>query len=235
MTMFSKEKNPSKCQNPNPTGNSVHGKMKPVKKEMCSKMGLTRTGDHSANQGKQSVSWGRKELISSNGTHIPITATQVFDHAMIHQGLGFTYSENHAGILSAGTVDLLLVTGDKPVHMRVLKVSSTGSPISALYYEDAVTSAQGTAEAIGNNNRTSTKTSECTLTSTPTVTDVGNLMGADIYPSQGGGQSGSSGTLAGGEWILKAGTQYLIRFTNDDNSASDIAINMFWYEPDNRT
>lgn len=52
MTNFSKEKNPSKQENPNPTGNSVHGTMKPVKCKSAAKMGLTKTGDHSANRGK---------------------------------------------------------------------------------------------------------------------------------------------------------------------------------------
>jgi len=46
MTNFSKEKNPSKQENPNPTGNSVCGTMKPVKVKEVAKMGLTKTGDN---------------------------------------------------------------------------------------------------------------------------------------------------------------------------------------------
>ena len=52
MTNFSKEKNPAKQENPNPTGNSVSGVMKPVKGVKAASMKLTKTGDHSANQGK---------------------------------------------------------------------------------------------------------------------------------------------------------------------------------------
>ena len=50
--MFSKEKNPSKQENPNPTGNSVSGTMKPTTAKISASMKLTKTGDHSANQGK---------------------------------------------------------------------------------------------------------------------------------------------------------------------------------------
>lgn len=46
MTNFSKCKNPAKIENPNPTGNSVHGTMKPVKVKEAAGMGLTKTGDY---------------------------------------------------------------------------------------------------------------------------------------------------------------------------------------------
>lgn len=45
MTNFSKDKKlPPKIENPNPTGNSVCGNMKPVKAHGAAKMGLTKTG-----------------------------------------------------------------------------------------------------------------------------------------------------------------------------------------------
>ena len=49
---FSKCSNPAKQENPKPTGNSVHGTMNPVKVKEAASMKLTKTGDHSANQGK---------------------------------------------------------------------------------------------------------------------------------------------------------------------------------------
>ena len=51
MTNFSKCKNPAKIENPKPTGNSVSGTMKPVKVKEAASMKLSKTGDHSANQG----------------------------------------------------------------------------------------------------------------------------------------------------------------------------------------
>ena len=43
---FSKCSKPAKIENPNPTGNSVHGTMDSVKVKSASEMGLTRTGDN---------------------------------------------------------------------------------------------------------------------------------------------------------------------------------------------
>lgn len=48
---FSKEKNPSKIENPMPTGNSVSGTMNPVKVKEAASMKLTKTGG-SHNRGK---------------------------------------------------------------------------------------------------------------------------------------------------------------------------------------
>ena len=181
------------------------------------------------------MSWDSVDLTSSNGTKIPIRAIQVFDHAMIHQGLGFTHNDRHDGIAAAATLDHLFVTGDHKIHMRVLEVESTGAPVSLAYYEDTVTSADGTLETSGNNNRTSSKTPETSVYTGPTITNIGNQIGETILPSTGGGNSGAVGILAGGEWVLKPNSKYLIRFTNEDTQPTDVVFTFFWYEPHNRT
>lgn len=180
------------------------------------------------------MSWYSQQLTHSNGTTIPIHAVQVFDHAMIHQGLGFTHSAVYT-VGAAANLDLLLATGEHSIHVRALKVASTGAPLESAYYLSPTTSAAGTPVSVGNNNLTSSKVTECTLTSSPTVTAVGTRLGGDIFPSYGGGQAGSSGTLAGGEWVLPANTDILIRVTNNDNASIDLSFNFFWYEPHNRT
>ena len=178
------------------------------------------------------MSWGSQHLRYFNGTKIPIVATQDFDHAMIHLGKGFTHVSRHNALAAAASFDHLLVTGPHPVHMRVLHVQSEGAPVSFIYYEDTVVSANGTAAGIGNNNRVSSIVSECSMYHGPTVTDVGNELGQDFYPNiGGGGNSGTVGTLAGGEWILKPNTNYLIRFTNEDAQPTDFVVQFFWYEP----
>ena len=49
---FSKAKNPEQQPVINPSPTSVKSRMKSVKAAMASSMGLTRTGDHSGNQGE---------------------------------------------------------------------------------------------------------------------------------------------------------------------------------------
>lgn len=174
--------------------------------------------------------WNRREFISDNGVMIPLMVDMTIDHALIHQGFAFTHSHYHTGIAAAATDDHLILTGDHEIHLRSLSFSATGAPIILDYYENTVTSDDGTPLPMGNNNRMSTITPSFTLNSSPTITDVGDQMGSTLIPSttnQGGGVA----ILAGGEWILAANTKYLIRLTNDDNSAIDYTIDMFVLDP----
>jgi len=174
--------------------------------------------------------WNRREFISETGAMIPLNVEMSIDHALIHQGFAFTHSHYHTGIAAAATDDHLIITGDYEIHLRHLSYSSTGAPILLEYYENTVTSADGTPLLMGNNNRSSNKTPSFTLNSAPTVTGVGDPMGSTLIPSitnQGGGVA----ILAGGEWILAANTKYLIRLTNQDNSEIDYTIDMFVLDP----
>ena len=181
------------------------------------------------------MSWGSNTLRYFNGTRIPIRAIQTFDHAMIHLGKGFTHSSLHAGVAATGgTVDHLLRTGNNTVHMRVMHVSATEAPIYTYYYLSPTVTADGTPETIGNNNMNSSIVSGCSLFVNPTTTADGTLIGQDIYPQigGGGGQAGTVGQLAGGEWVLPANTEFLIRMVNQGNQISSIVLTLFWYEPE---
>ena len=174
--------------------------------------------------------WNRREFISETGAMIPLNVEMTIDHALIHQGFAFTHSHYHTGIASSAVDDHLIITGDYEMHLRHLAFASTGAPIAIDYYEDTVTSDDGTPLPVGNNNRTSPKTPSFTLTGDPTVTDVGNQMGSTLIPSitnQGGGVA----ILAGGEWILKPNTKHLIRLINNDNNAIDYTIDIFILDP----
>lgn len=176
--------------------------------------------------------WNKLYLKGNNGTQLPAYAVIDWDHAMIHMGAGFTYNERHDGVAASGVLDHMLRTGPHPVHMRVLHIESDQAPVSVLYYRDPTVSATGAENPIGNNNFLSSNVSECKMFEGPTVTDVGTQVGTNLHPSiGGGGQSGTVGTLAGGEWVLFPNTDYLIRFTNEDSQPTDVVFTFFWYEP----
>jgi hypothetical protein len=179
------------------------------------------------------MSWGSQHLRYFNGNKIPIRAIQDFDHAMIHLGKGFTHSSRHNGIAGAATLDHYLVCGNA-THLRNLEIEADGAPVSVVVYENPTVSANGTAEVIQNNNRyrVTENPSGNTLYHSPTVTDVGTELGQVFVPSAGG-NSGGVGLLAGGEFLLKGGSTYLFRFTNEDNNATDMHLLLFWYEPNN--
>ena len=176
--------------------------------------------------------WDRREIIDeSTGAQIPVVVQIDIDHAMIHEGRAFTHSELHTGVAAAGVSDHLIVTGANEAHLRQLRFECSGSPVNLEYYENTVTSADGSSDSLGNNNRTSDKVSTILLYSAPTITDVGDQMGATLIPAVTN-QGGGVGILSGGEWVLAANSKYLIRLINNDNSAIDYTVTMFFLEPD---
>lgn len=178
------------------------------------------------------MSWSALALKGSNNTQIPIRAVQDFDHAMIHLGVGFTHSSRHNSIAAAATYDHYIVVGENSVHMRVLDVSGLGAPFSLTYYHTPTVSDPGTAATITNNNGNSSLVTDLSLYHAPTVTSVGTQVGVSLAPNiGGGGNSGVVAQLAGGEWIMPAGSTWLVRFTNEDAQAMDIVTTFFYYEP----
>lgn len=180
------------------------------------------------------MSWPKRELIFDTGAHIPVVANQDFDLSMAMQGRAFVHSNRHTGLASAGNLDHVLTVGPNPIIMRALHISSTGSPVRTEYYSGPSFSG-GTAQGIGNNNTTSSRVTECTMVSDPTVTAVGSPLAEDIFPDVGGGgQSGIAGAIENSIWILAPNTSYLIRLINDDSQAVDAVFNFAWYEPYSR-
>lgn len=177
------------------------------------------------------MSWHKGTLRDSNGTHIPIVATQDFTLAMTMQGRAFIHSNRHTGIAAGANLDHVLTTGPNAIIMSSLYVSSTGAPVRTEYYVNPSFSG-GDAQTIGNTNTTSSRVTECTMVSAPTVTGVGTPLAEDIFPSiGGGGQSGIAGAIENATWILAPSTSYLIRLVNDDAQAEDAAFNFTWFEP----
>jgi hypothetical protein len=179
------------------------------------------------------MSWDRTTLISHSGVQIPIYAGLEFDHAQIHLGHGFTHSSLHTSLAAAASLDHVLLTGNFAVHLRLASFQASNAPGTVLIYEGPTTSG-GSTGTIMNRNRVSTKTSQCTITEAPTVTDVGTQLDVAYLPAASN-QSGLSDDLGRDEIILKPNTKYLFRYTNGDNNSVDLVARFFWYEPKNNT
>ena len=174
-----------------------------------------------------------KNIVTPNREVIPVSASIPYAVMQIHQGNGFSRSDLHEGLAAAGVHYHMIKTGANDIHIEQLVVETSGAPVRLEYYEDSVVSADGTPEPVGNNNRTSDKVSTTSFYHQPTITDVGNSIGATLIPSVTN-QGGGVGILLGGEWILKPNTNYLIKLTNNDNAAIDYTFTLFFYEPDLR-
>ena len=153
------------------------------------------------------------------------------EHLKIHAGEGFTLAARGVIANVGGIAEFLgIVPAGVFPHFRSMVVRSDGAPFDIDFFEAPTVTANGTPVAAFNNNRNSVNTPELTIYSAPTVTADGTSLEPVIAP--GTKQSGALGSESSNEWILKAGTLYLIRITNNTAGAgnSNFTTNMFWYE-----
>lgn len=153
------------------------------------------------------------------------------EHLQIHNGQGFTVSARFTIPNVGGTHEFLAIVpaGVFP-HFRSFTVTSDGGPNNVDFYEGATYSAEGTLITPFNNNRNSSNAAELLVYDTPTLLTDGLRLEPILIP--GTKQSGSFGSEASNEWILKQDETYMVRITNNTVGAgiSNFTINMFFYE-----
>lgn len=157
-------------------------------------------------------------------------------HRMIHDGRAFTHSQKHANIAAGATHVHYLEVGSSDLHVDYFQVIADAAPIDIEYFEGTAVSSVGAPLAFGNNNRSSIRTPLTSIYSQPVITTTGSALGVSFIPNASaavGASIGGDAILGGGEWILKAGTNYSFVVTNGAGSAVDITVTLFGYEPDN--
>lgn len=146
-------------------------------------------------------------------------------HQKIHDSLMFFANRYWTGLANGTAYDMLMVTSTARVHL-VIDATTLGGGNLAIY-EDATTSANGTAITVFNRNRSSATVGTATLFYTPTVTGTGTLLGQLIMAGAGGKTASS---LEGDfEIILKASSKYLFRF-NSTAGSNALSFIWNWYE-----
>ena len=154
------------------------------------------------------------------------------DNSLVHQGKGFLHHNYHS-VANGANLDHLIVTPPNiDVHFRSWNVKSNEGPVYITAYEGTTVSSNGTAEAVGNNNRQSVITPQTSIYLTPTVTAVGNPLLTDFIGTTGGGAHVAVGESAESntEWLLKRGTKYLFRVLNSSGVTTNISVIFGWYE-----
>ena len=153
------------------------------------------------------------------------------EHLQIHKGNLYTLGVRTTLANGGGAAVFLgIVPAGVFPHFRNITVTSTGGPLDVDLYEAPTVAANGTPLTALNNNRNSANTHGMLLYGNPTITDDGLLLEPVLIP--GGKQTGSLGTDASNEWVLKQDTEYFIRVTNNTagGGTSEFTINTFWYE-----
>jgi hypothetical protein len=149
-------------------------------------------------------------------------------HLRIHAGQAFAY---HAKLtITAGASAYLLAKPTSNIHFQAFDIKATGGPAEARLFEAPTTTANGTAATAYNRNRASTTTSNTSIFTGPTVTADGVELDLFALLQTGPGNSATSNESMPHEWILKAGTDYTLKFTNTSAGSIDVYFSFIWYE-----
>ena len=154
-----------------------------------------------------------------------------YTHCEIHSGSHYLY-RSYDSILKAGVKELLIVTPNttKWSHMTI-GFEMLGSTVVAELFEGVSTSDDGTPALVQNRNRNSDNTNTVLIYEDPTVTGgavAGNLIQSGIFGAGRGSAGGSARDNE--EVVLQQNTKYLIRFTEQNLTATSVNYVMDWYE-----
>lgn len=153
------------------------------------------------------------------------------EHARVHDGISFTVSHLFTGIAVDASSDLRFTCGTKKSHLFV-NCASSGPAYYALY-EGATFSTPGTEKLVYNRNRNSENAALSRTYFTPGVNSLGTAIqsGQFLPGGVGVGFAYTGGTLEHKlEWVLKPGTEYLVRLTNKDGAGATMSLTLNWYE-----
>jgi uncharacterized membrane protein (UPF0182 family) len=160
------------------------------------------------------------------------TVTITSQHHEIHAGNAFSavISDGSVDIASPKYVRITAPNSTKRVHLHYEVTADAGYTMEL--YENPTLNAAGTAVAIINKDRNSSKTSDVTVTQDAT-TQAPNNDGT-LLESHIGGSSGFFSQTAGSsesrrELVLKQGEDYIIKITVTGNGTA-VTIGLSWYE-----
>lgn len=172
-----------------------------------------------------------KKIVTENSVpidkvsgHVPVVQT---DHAQLHEGRSFHFSELIGSVADDDSQDYLYVP-NAGSHLRFWTVSAENGPLSITLYENPTVTDNGSQLSPLNMNRFSDNTSNMDMYKSPTVTSTGTLLNTDtMFNSRRDGAGSTSDFPL--EWILKTGNTYLVRITNTSNGTIDVSFNTEWY------
>ena len=156
------------------------------------------------------------------------------DHRVIHDGRGFSLSLEGSLAAAASVTLMVAVPAGTYMHWRFGSIGTDDTPFGIELRDNVVTSADGSVIVSRNNNRASNNTSDCVVTSGPTITDTGDLLMVDtIRGGAAAGQQPSAGLIdsLGAEWIFE-NTKVTLKITNNTASTEGYSGRFFWYEID---
>lgn len=155
------------------------------------------------------------------------------DHAYIHNGQAFSFSAATTSIAAGGVYDFNITTpATGYVHWRPTTFGTSANITILELFEGATRSATGGTITPVNRNRNNATASAVTVNYAVTTTATGTLL-RSVTAGAGGVTARAGGSASGEseEFVLKPGTNYLLRLTNIGSTTATTAyLTGFWYE-----
>jgi len=153
------------------------------------------------------------------------------DHAYIHQGLAFVYSNKTTSLAADATYGIVVRTPvNRFIHYRPMLLATTANLLEVKLAEGS-TYTGGTPVTPFCKNRQSERISQVSMSVAATVTE-GTVLDYFVAGSAGLGGNRQGGNLfASDETILKRDTTYSFLFTNVGAVTATVGYyRFFWYE-----
>lgn len=144
------------------------------------------------------------------------------------QGEIYCFS-NFYNLIDLASQEVLLVTSTTRAVALTASVTVQGDA-TVEFFEDTTTSDNGSVQVLHNANRTYEDNSSLSLFETPTVTDDGTDLGSIAIPAGTKKDAIGFDLDFGGGFILKQGTKYLFRITNESEATRDFSIAFTWFD-----
>lgn len=159
------------------------------------------------------------------------------DHARVHEGVAFNFSEIVNPVAAAGMLSYLIQVNSYETHLRSYNFTSTVGPAPIVLYENPFTDAASLGSSVSavNLDRDSVNTPSTTLRKNPfsNPNSIGLLLDANLIESSAGGPIKAVGGESGApviEWDLNVGQNYLLTFVNSNSGDAIVAPKIAWYE-----
>lgn len=150
------------------------------------------------------------------------------DLAELYDGNSFHVERLDTDLDTAAKIEMLLVTPNSDTYAHIVIGFFAGKGCTFEFFENTVTTNDGTALVAYNRNRNSDTPATVVATHTPTISNNGTLMQTK-YAGSTGKYAVPGEARGANEWILKANTKYLIVLTShEDDQKCRVYAN--WHE-----
>ena len=151
-------------------------------------------------------------------------------HYRVDHSNGWISSHLFTDVASSASVYFHIKTGST-MNPHGNFTISTEAGVTVEFYENPTLTADGTGLAENCLNRQDPATPDTTCFHTPTVTTDGTLLEINLIGTSNTGVTDIGDSITDrGYWVLKKNENYLIKITNTDQAAKDIAIAYVWHE-----